>query len=246
MANPRTALITGSGQNIGRAIALVLADAGFQIVLNGAKNADSCNAVAKSIKDNGGKAVVAMGDIGDREQALGIAQTGINEFGTIDVLVNNAAIRPDCKFLEVSEADWDRVIDVNYRSAFWLARTCLPGMIDKGWGRIINFTGMNAQQGYPGKAPVTVSKHAAWGLTKALAKEFGPQGITSNIISPGTIDGEANDPSHAAAFDKLRAANPSGRLGSPQDIAGMVSLLVSDSGSFINGQLLQVNGGVVT
>jgi 3-oxoacyl-[acyl-carrier protein] reductase len=243
---PRTALITGSGQNIGRAIALNLAEAGYQIVINGAKNADSCNTVAKTIQDNGGKAIVAMGDIGVREQAIGIAQTGIKEFGAIDVLVNNAAIRPDCKFLEVDEAEWDRVIDVNYRSAFWLARTCLPAMVDKGWGRIVNFTGMNAQQGYPGKAPVTVSKHAVWGLTKALAKEFGPHGITSNIISPGTIDGEANDPSHAASFEKLKAANPSGRLGSPQDIAGTVSLLVSDNGSFINGQLMQVNGGVVT
>lgn len=242
----RAALVTGSGRNIGRAIALRLAELGFGVVINGSSNRVACDAVAEHINRAGGSAIVAMGNIGERQQALAVARAASDHFGAVDVLVNNAAVRPNCGFLEVSEEEWARVMDINFGSAFWLSRACLPAMIDRGWGRIINFTGMNAQQGYAGKSHVSVSKHAVWGLTKALAKEFGSCGVTTNIISPGTIVGEAAD-EHSAAdkLDALRAANPVGRLGTPDDIAATVELLVSDGGSFINGQLLQVNGGVV-
>jgi 3-oxoacyl-[acyl-carrier protein] reductase len=135
-------------------------------------------------------------------------------------------------------------MDINFYSVFHLARACVPGMIEKGWGRVINFTGMNAQQGYAGKAAVSVSKHALWGLTKSLSKEFGRQGVTTNIISPGTIPGVESDVS-APRFQNLLKANPVGRLGTPDDIAAMVDLLVSDQGGFINGQMLQINGGVI-
>ena len=243
----RTALITGSGRNIGRGVALHLAQLGFNVVVNGSSNRDACESVAEEARQNGVAALVAMGNIGEREGAMGIAQAAIDQFGAVDVLINNAAIRPDCSFLDISEDEWHRVMNTNFYSAFWLSRACLPGMIEKSWGRIINFTGMNAQQGYAGKSHVTVSKHAAWGMTKSVAKEFGPKGITTNIISPGTIVGEsAKTHTHAADFDELLAKNPAGRLGQPSDIAAMIGLLVSDAGGFVNGQLLQVNGGVVT
>ncbi len=248
MTSPqRSALITGSGRNIGRSIALVLAQRGFKIIVNGSSDQTACDNVAQEIMDAGGDAIVAMGNVGIREQAHAVAERGLSAFGAIDVLVNNAAIRPSCGFLDVSEKEWQRVIDVNFSAAFWLARACLPGMVERGWGRIVNFTGMNAQQGYPGKSHVTVSKHAAWGLTKSLAKEFGPQGVTTNIISPGTIVGESKD-THSMAhnLDALLKENPAGRLGTPADIAATVALLVSDEGGFINGQLMQVNGGVAT
>lgn len=241
----RTALITGSGQNIGRAIALSLANSGHNVVINGSSNRDACESVAAEIKSAGGDALVAMGDIGSRDDAIRIANSACDKFGAVDVLVNNAAIRPDCSFLDVDEDDWDRVMNVNYKSVFWIARQCLPGMINKGWGRIVNFTGMNAQMGYSGKAVVTVSKHAVWGMTKALAKEFGPLGVTCNIISPGTIDGEVKDPDDHRDFAALEKTIPVRKLGTPDDIAAMVDLLASDRGGFINGQMLQVNGGVV-
>ena len=240
----RTALITGSGKNIGRAIALHLAEAGFNIVLNGSRNQAACEEVAGKIGDLGSEAMIEMCDIGDREQVQAMAKSAIDRFGSVDVLVNNAAMRPDGDFLEITEEAWQQVMDTNFYSTFHLARACLPAMIANGWGRIINFTGMNAQQGYAGKAAVSVSKHAAWGLTKSLSKEFGPRGITTNIISPGTIPGEDADAS-AARFQALLKANPVGRLGTADDIASMVDLLVSDQGGFINGQMLQVNGGVV-
>ena len=243
----RTALITGSGQNIGRAIALHLGGAGFNVVVNGSSRREPCEAVAQEIRTAGGEALVAMGNIGIREEAQAITKAAHEAFGGVDVLANNAAVRPDGDFLTMDEDEWDRVMNINMKSAFWLARACIPGMVEQGYGRIINFTGMNAQQGYVGKTVVTVSKHAMWGLTKSLAREFGRSGITTNIISPGTIVGESRDPhSLHGSLDTLLANNPSGRLGNPDDIAGMVDLLVSDEGGFINGQLLQINGGVVT
>ncbi|MDA0655270.1 MAG: SDR family oxidoreductase [Proteobacteria bacterium] len=241
----RTALVTGSGQKIGRGIAIRLAEAGFNVILNGSRNQEPCEAVAEEVRAIGTDAIVAMGNVGIKEDALGMVKAGIDEFGAIDVLICNAAIRPHGPFLEVSENDWQEVIDVNLNSCIWLARACLPGMIEKNWGRIVNFTGMNAQRGYPGASAVTVSKHGIWGLTKALAIEFGPNAITTNIISPGTFPGDDYDVSKDERRTKMMAANPMRRLGLTTEIGGMVAYLCSKDGGFVNGQMLQVNGGVV-
>ncbi len=245
-ASRRTALITGSNKNIGRACALHLARAGCNVVINGARDKTAADAVAAEAKALGVEALVAMGDVGDRVDCQGIADAALKQFGTVDILVNNAAIRENGTFLEMSEDDWRYAMAVNFDSAYWLARACLPGMIGKGWGRIINFAGMNAIHGYNGRAHVSASKHAAWGLTKALAKEFGPKGITTNIVSPGPIMGEAQDPSQAAHIATMKARVPVGRLGTPDEVAAAVALLASDGGAFINGQMIQVNGGAET
>lgn len=240
----RTAFISGSGRNIGRAVALRLAADGLNVVINGSSNRDICEATAGEARALGVDALVVMGSVGEQAAVERMCAETIAHFGGVDVLVNNAAVRPSAGFLEVSPAEWQRVLDINFNGVFWLARGFLPGMVERGWGRLVNFTGMNAQQGYPGKPHVTVSKHAVWGLTKSLAKEFGPRGITSNIISPGTIVGEVADAT-TERRQALLATNPAGRLGTPADIAAMVGLLASDDGGFINGQLLQINGGVV-
>ncbi|MFK7893780.1 MAG: SDR family NAD(P)-dependent oxidoreductase [Granulosicoccus sp.] len=241
----RCALITGSGRNIGRAIARDLAARGYAIVVNGSSDELACQGVVDEITTAGGGAVVAMGDVGDRDQAHAIVEQAIDAFGAVDVLVNNAAIRPDFDLLNGDEAEFQKVMNTNFYSCLWLARACAPNMIKKGWGRIINFSGMNAQQGYIGKSAVSIAKHANWGLTKSIAKEFGRHGITCNIISPGTIVGEVNKPFISRKFASLEQTNPSGRLGTPEDIASAVSYLVSDESGFMNGQMLQVNGGVV-
>jgi len=241
----RTAVITGSGRNIGRECANELARSGFNVVINGSSDKNNCERVADEVRSCGADALVAMADIGDKSAVKAMADAALKEFGTVDVLVNNAAIRPASQFLEMTDDDLEHVMNVNCHAAIWLAQAFLPGMVINGWGRIINFTGMNAQQGTGGRPAVTISKHAAWGLTKALSREFGPQGITCNIISPGTFPGEGENPHHAGRLDKLKAENPSGRLGEATDIATLVGLLCSDNGGFINGQLMQVNGGVV-
>jgi len=240
----RTALITGSGRNIGRAIALELAAVGCNIVLNGSSDRTACESVAREVEATGASVLIAMGDVGVRNDAVAIAQSGIQQFGCIDVLVNNAAIRPSFDLVNDDEANFHRIMDVNFHAALWLTRACLPGMIENGWGRIINFTGMNAQQGYSGKSAVSISKHAAWGLTKSIAKEYGCKGVTANIISPGTIVGDENE-SASSNYETLRQQNPAGRLGEPKDIAAMVGFLASDQAGFVNGQINQINGGVV-
>ena len=193
-------------------------------------------------------ASVAMGNIGVKQEAELIINKAVDAFGSIDILVNNAAIRPHGPFLEIENNEWQNVINVNMNGPIWLARAALPFMVKKGWGRVIHFTGMNAQRGYPGAGFVSVSKHALWGLTKALAVEFGPSGITSNIISPGTFppDGaDMDNPEPNKNYQKLVKDNPSGRLGKPSDIGGMIAYLCSENGGFVNGQMLQINGGVV-
>ena len=240
----RTALITGSGRNIGRAIAIELATEGFNIILNGSSDRTACESVAREVESKGADAFIAMGDVGVRDEALSIAENGIKQFGCIDVLINNAAIRPSFDLLKDDEADFQRIMNVNFHAAWWLSRACMPGMTDNGWGRVINFTGMNAQQGYSGKSAVSIAKHAAWGLTKSIAKEYGKNGVTANIISPGTIMDDDEGP-ELKKYQTLKQQNPVGRLGEPTDIARMVSYLLSDNAGFVNGQLLQVNGGVV-
>lgn len=240
----RTALVTGAGRNIGRACVLELASAGFNVVINGSKDRAACESVAKEAAASGVNAMVAMADIGDPKECRRIASEAIERFGSVDVLVNNAALRPAKPFLEMQEADWRRVLSVDLDAAVWLAQACLPGMIAKNWGRIVNFTGMNAIHGYAGRAPVSVAKHGAWGLTKALAKEFGPKGITTNAISPGPIAADVeNDAASMHHRQETMAKVPLGRMGTPAEIASVVALLVADGGAYINGQMIQVNGG---
>lgn len=241
----RTALITGSGRNIGRATALALAGDGFNVVLNGSSDRAACDAVAEEVRALGAEAAVAMGDVGVADEARRVADEALAAFGRVDVLVNNVAIRPKGGFLEISDADWERVIAVNMNAAVWLSRACLPGMVERGWGRIINFAGMNAINGYASRPHVSVAKHGAWGLTKALALEFGPQGITVNIISPGPI-ATKQDAELTAHIESQKSLIPVGRLGAPEEVAAMVAVLASEASAFINGQLIQVNGGAQT
>ena len=242
----RTALITGAGQNIGRAVATALAADGFNVVVNGLTNRAGCDETAAMVEANGASALVAMGDAGTAKGCRAMAEAGTERFGRIDVLVHNAAIRPSSPFLEMDEAEWHRVMDVNLTGAFWLTRACLPAMVAAGWGRIILFAGMNAIHGYNGRAHVSVSKHGNWGLVKSLGKEFGPKGITANMISPGPIASDHADPAMTAHIKAQEGRIPVGRLGQPDEVAAAVSLLASDKGAFINGQMIQVNGGTET
>ncbi len=242
-----TALITGAGRNIGRACALGLAADGFNVVINGSSDRAACDAVAAEAQKLGVQALVIMGDVGKPEECKRMAAEAIARFGAVDVLVNNAALRPQKAFLEMSESDWRRVISVDLDAAVWLSQACLPGMLKKGWGRIVNFTGMNAIHGYAGRAPVSVAKHGVWGLTKSLAKEFGPKGITVNAISPGPIASDVEGDDDSSHHRQQTVAKvPLGRMGTPVEVAATARLLISENGAYINGQMIQVNGGAET
>jgi 3-oxoacyl-[acyl-carrier protein] reductase len=248
MANAKkTALITGAGKNIGRACALALAQDGFNVVVNGSSDRAACDRVAKEAEQRGARALVIMGDVGKPEDCKRIAQEAIKAFGGVDALLNNAALRPSKPFLEISEDQWHRVLSVDLEGAVRLSRACLPGMLERGWGRIVNFAGMNAIHGHAGRVHVSVAKHGVWGLTKSLAMEFGPKGITANVISPGPIapDAEEHNASVHARAQAL-AKVPLGRMGKPAEVAAAARMLVSEAGAYINGQMIAVNGGGAT
>lgn len=241
-----TAFITGAGKNIGRACALDLARRGYNVIINGRADKAACDAVAREVQASGVKAQVIMADIGLAAEAKRAAKEALAAFGTVDVLVANAAIRPDKPFLETTDDDWRRVMGTNLESAIHLSQAFLPGMLAQKWGRIVLMTGRNAMRGYAGHVTTSVAKHGLWGLTKTLSREFGPQGVTVNAISPGVID-TREDPEARARMQKVAQAEiPVRRIGRPDEIAAMCGLLCSEDGGFVNGQMIGVNGGIDT
>jgi 3-oxoacyl-[acyl-carrier protein] reductase len=242
----RVALVTGGGRNIGRAIALELAGRGCDVAVNTRASVAAAEAVAAEARACGVRAMALLGDVGRAEDVRRMAAQAQAELGSVVIVVNNAAIRPEAPFLSLGEEDWHRVMAVDLHSAFYTAKAFLPDMVGQRWGRIINLTGMNAMQGYVARAHVSAAKHGLWGLTKALAREFGPQGITVNAVSPGPIDGERDDPAQAAHIQQQLTRIPVGRLGRSEDIASLVGFLASDEGAFISGQMIAVNGAANT
>lgn len=238
----KTAFVSGSGQNIGRAVAVRLAQMGCNVVVNGSTRAADAEETATRIRAAGAEALVAMGDMARPEDVARIAKAARARFGAVDILVNNAARRPHKPFLEMTDDDWNSVVDVALTGAFRTARTFLPDMVDRKWGRIINFAGMKAIRGYHEGAPISAAKHGVWGLTKALSTEFAPHGITANVISPGQIRKET-----ATEDDPARAASiPAGFMGQPDDIASVAGFLASPEARFVTGQMIAVNGGEET
>ncbi len=241
----RAAFISGSGRNIGRAVALKLAAAGVDIVVNGRSDAAACEAVAAEVRALGADAQVLIGDVGNVIDAKRMAAEALARFGTVDILVNNAGLRPHRPLLDLSDADWATVLDTNLNACFWLSRAFLPGMIARRWGRIVNFAGMYAMRGTAEYGPIAAAKHGGWGLAKSIASEFGRHGITANSVSPGPIRQDGQEDADTAEQGAQHRV-PLGRTGLPREVAALVALLCSDEGGFISGQMIAVNGGAQT
>lgn len=238
----KTAFVSGSGRNIGRAVALHLAEMGCNVVVNGSSDGSAAEETARLVKSHGVKAAVEIGDMGHPDEVARMAASALSTFGRIDIVVNNAARRPHKPFLEMTDADWHSVVSPALTGAFLTSRAFLPGMVDANWGRIVNFAGMKAIKGYFEGAPISAAKHGVWGLTKALSREFGAHGVTTNAVSPGQIRSDAVD-----TDDPKRVASiPAGYMGRPDDIAAVVAFLASPESRFINGQMIAVNGGETT
>ncbi len=235
----KTAFVSGSGRNIGRAVVLELARRGCNVIVNGSSDREACDATADAAREFGVAAEVAMGDVSDAGAVAEIAKAAACH-GGVDILVNNAAYRPHKPFLELTDAEWQRVIDIDLTASFLTCRAFLPHMVERGWGRIVGMAGMKAIDGYFEGAPISAAKHGLWGLTKALAKEFGPHGITVNAISPGAI--RKDDEAPGARVGSI----PLGHKGDPADIAGVVGFLASDAGRYVTGQMIAANGGART
>jgi 3-oxoacyl-[acyl-carrier protein] reductase len=238
----KTAFVSGSGQNIGRSIAVHLAGLGANVVVNGSSNEAACAETAALVEAAGAKSLVVMGDMGKAGDVTRVTDAALAEFGGVDILVNNAARRPYKPFLEMTDDDWDAVVDLALTGAFRTTRAFLPGMVDRGWGRVINLTGMKAIRGYFEGAPISAAKHGVWGLTKALSMEFSSRGITANAVSPGQIrkDGATtDDPARTAVI-------PAGFMGTSHDVASVVAFLATPEARFVTGQMIAVNGGETT
>ncbi|HUC11925.1 MAG TPA: SDR family oxidoreductase [Stellaceae bacterium] len=239
----KVALITGSGRNIGRATALKLAGEGAQIVVNARANEAEAEAVAREVRERGTKAIAVIADVAKKDEVDRMVSRAMSEFGRVDILINNAAIRPHKPFTEVTIADWERVRGVVLDGAIYCCKAVIEGMVENRYGRLLFFTGDGAFTGGSGRAHVSAAKMGLIGLARALASEFAPHNIRANVVSPGSIDTRRDNPEWYQGRVPNASGIPLGRQGHVDEIAATCLFLVSDDGGFITGQTIHVNGG---
>jgi 3-oxoacyl-[acyl-carrier protein] reductase len=239
----RVAIVTGAGRNIGRAIALALADAGASVVVNGLSNAEAVDGVVHEIEARGGEALAAMADVADEAAVARMIAVAAERFGRIDTIVNNAAGRPEQPFEAISLADWRGVLATVLDGAFLVAKAALPHLRRSGAGAIVNIGGVSGHIGTRHRAHVVTAKAGLAGLTRALAHDLAADGITVNCVVPGLI-ATARDPSRQLPAHHSVSRTLTGGLGTPDDVAAMVRYLAGPQARYITGQTLHVNGGM--
>ena len=246
----KVALVTGAAAGIGRAISHRLARDGVAIGVLDLKLADA-QKVADEIIAKGGQAIGLEANIADRQQVQAAVQTLRTKLGAVNILVNNAGITGFVPFLELTDAQWDKMMEINLKGTFIVTQVVMPDMLSQKWGRIVNISSSSAQSGAVTMAHYSASKGAMIALTKTLAREFGPQGVTCNTIPPrfvmGTLMSEASfpkdDATKAGHREKMAKEGPVPREGAPEDIAGACAYLCSDEAGYVTGQIIGVNGG---
>ncbi|MEM7747416.1 MAG: SDR family NAD(P)-dependent oxidoreductase [Pseudomonadota bacterium] len=238
----KTALVTGASRNIGKAIALAYAEAGANIVINSLQDAEAAAAVQAEITEAGGNAIVQLGSVADRAAVDAMVAAGMDTFGSIDIVVANASARGLVDFLDMDYEQWRNVVDISLDGTFNLTQTTLPGMIEKGWGRIITLGGISWHVGFKRRAHNLTAKSGLVGLTRALAAEFGDRGVTANCISPGQI--ETVRPASAGERPPMTNPPPVPRMGEVAEIASAAMFLAHPQQGYINGQIIHVNGGI--
>lgn len=236
------AVITGAGRNIGRAMALDLARAGAAILVNVRSNKAEAEAVAREIEAAGGKALVHVGDVADPKAVAAMAEAAVMRFGRIDILINNAALRREKPFAEMSYAEWREIMDVTLDGAFHCVKACLPELKRGGRGTIINIGGLSAHTGSKDRAHVVTAKAGIVGFTRALAHDLAADHITANCVVPGLIGTprpkDAPEPQHHLVHSTII-----GDRGRPEDIATIVRFLCGPGARYITGQTIHSNGG---
>ena len=239
---PKVALVTGSALNIGRATALALVRDGYRIMVTARSSAADCERTAEMVIEAGGEAAVHLADISDAKQARGLVEAAVGRFGRLDVLVNNASIRRQTKFSDLTVEEWREILGATLDGAFYWVHAAAPHILAAGGGSIVNLGGISAHLGAKGRVHAVTAKAGMLGLTRALAKELAPS-VTVNCIVPGSIDTVRG---FAAGGNTGRASLPdnlAGRLGKAEEIAEMVRYLCSPAARFITGQTIHVNGG---
>ena len=238
----RVVIVTGASRGIGRAVAVRFGEAGAVVVV--AARGDHADAAAEEIRGEGGRAVSVSVDVTDTKQIDAMISVALEEYGRIDVLVNNAGIVRDQLAMRMTVADWNAVIATNLTAAFTCSRAVLRPMLKQRSGRIINVGSVVGQMGNAGQVNYAAAKAGLVGFSKALAREVATRGVTVNVVAPGMIDTEMTSGLAKLAREAMLAKIPLGRLGTPDDIAGAIGFLASDEAAYITGHVLAVNGGM--
>jgi 3-oxoacyl-[acyl-carrier protein] reductase len=238
----KVALVTGAGRNIGRAIALALADGGAFVLVNARTNRDEADAVAREIEAKGGTALVHIGDVADASAVQAMADAALKQFGRIDILVNNAALRREKPFAEMDYAEWREILDVTLDGTFHCVKACLPALRGSGAGSIVNIGGLSAHTGASHRAHVVTAKAGIIGFTRALSHDLADDRITVNCVVPGLIGTprprDKPEPAHHLTHQTI-----TGQRGRPEDVAAAVRFLCGPGARYITGQAIHANGG---
>jgi 3-oxoacyl-[acyl-carrier protein] reductase len=238
----RVAIVTGSARNIGRSIALALARAGAAVVVTTLQSEEAAESTAEEIRANGGRAIVKLADVREPAQVSALVAAAVDAFGRLDILVNNAAVRHETNLATVTYEEYRAVVSVILDGAFLMAQAAMPQLIRSDCATVINIGGMTAHLGAPQRVPLLAAKTGLIGLTRGLAHDLAPHGVTVNCIVPGlmtTIRGHsATVPLHSAG-----KAPPIGRRGTPDDIASLVHYLCGPQARYLTGQTIHANGG---
>jgi NAD(P)-dependent dehydrogenase (short-subunit alcohol dehydrogenase family) len=241
----KVALVTGGSRGIGRASALALAAEGAALAVQYRADLDGAAEVVHAARLLGLDALAFQADLADPKAADRLIGAVLTRFGRVDVLVNNAGEMTDSSVADMPDAMWDQTLEVNLSAAFRCCRACLPGMLERGWGRIINMTSQAAWTGSKDHAHYAAAKAGLLGLTYSLAKEVGPAGITVNLVAPGRIVTEMVTSRMAGREAEWMAQTPMRRFGQPAEVGAAVAFLASEAASYITGATLHVNGGML-
>jgi 3-oxoacyl-[acyl-carrier protein] reductase len=239
----RVALVTGAARNIGRAIARSLAAGGAAVMVNARTSRVQAEETVAMIERAGGSAALHIADVTDPAQVAALVGATLARFGRLDALVNNAAIRMETPFEAITLEEWRRVIATVLDGAFLCTQACLPHLARSGAGAVVNIGGLTGHRGASGRAHVIAAKAGLAGMTRALALDLAPHGITVNCVVPGTIESQRGLPGAPERPEHRRAPPPIGRRGEPEEVAAMVRMLCGPDARYVTGQAIHVNGG---
>lgn len=245
MLEKKTALVTGAGKGIGRAIALALAKMGVLVIVNYRGSKEQAEETVQKIREMGQEAEAYPCDVSDFQAVETMMKTIVSKYGRLDILVNNAGITKDGLILKMSEEDFDKVVGTNLKGTFHTIRHASRQMIRQRSGRIINISSVSGVMGNPGQANYAAAKAGIIGLTKTMAKELGSRGITVNAIAPGFIETDMTAVLSESVQQNIQAQIPLGHFGKPEDVAAAAAFLASEEAGYITGQVLCVDGGMV-